>query len=53
MAGGVHRGEYDRRVNRVIDHVREHLADDLPLAALARVAAFSPLHSASPAKPGV
>jgi AraC family transcriptional regulator len=43
MAGG-HRGEYDRRVNRVIDHIREHLADDLPLAALARVAAFSPFH---------
>jgi AraC family transcriptional regulator len=43
MAGG-HRGEYDRRVNRVIDHIREHLADELPLAALARLAAFSPFH---------
>lgn len=43
MAGG-HRGEYDRRVNRVIDHVRAHLADELPLAALARRAAFSPFH---------
>jgi AraC family transcriptional regulator len=37
-------GEYDKRVNRVIDHIREHLADDLSLAGLARVAAFSPFH---------
>ena len=44
MAGARHRGEYDRRVNRVIDHIREHLADELPLAALARLAAFSPFH---------
>jgi len=36
--------EYTRRVNRVIDHVREHLADDLSLATLARLAAFSPFH---------
>ena len=36
--------EYDKRVNRVIDHIRQHLADDLSLAALARVAAFSPFH---------
>jgi len=36
--------EYDKRVNRVIDHIRRHLADDLSLAALARVAAFSPFH---------
>ena len=43
MAGG-HRGEYDRRVNRVIDHIRLHLADELPLAGLARVAGFSPFH---------
>jgi AraC family transcriptional regulator len=38
------RREYDRRVNRVIDHVREHLAENLTLAGLARVAAFSPFH---------
>jgi AraC family transcriptional regulator len=38
--------EYERRVNRVIDHVRQHLADDLSLAAVARVAAFSPFHFA-------
>jgi AraC family transcriptional regulator len=36
--------EYERRVNRVIDHIYEHLADDLSLASLARVAAFSPFH---------
>jgi AraC family transcriptional regulator len=36
--------EYEKRVNRVIDHVREHLADPLTLAELARVAAFSPFH---------
>jgi len=38
------RTEYEKRVNRVIDHVRQHLADELTLAALARVAAFSPFH---------
>src|SRR5262245_29288622 len=36
--------EYEKRVNRVIDHVRHHLADELTLIALARVAAFSPFH---------
>jgi AraC family transcriptional regulator len=36
--------EYHRRVNRVLDHVRLHLAEELSLAALARVAAFSPFH---------
>src|SRR5262245_44591506 len=36
--------EYEKRVNRVIDHIREHLAHELTLAALARVAAFSPFH---------
>ena len=43
MAVGT-RLEYDRRINRVIDHIRRHLADDLTVAALARVAAFSPFH---------
>jgi AraC family transcriptional regulator len=43
MTGGT-RGEYERRVDRVIDHVRAHLAEDLTLAALAQVAAFSPFH---------
>ena len=36
--------EYDRRVNRVIDHVRRHLAEPLTLAELARIATFSPFH---------
>ena len=36
--------EYVRRVNRVIDHVRDHLGDELSLAGLARLAAFSPFH---------
>jgi AraC family transcriptional regulator len=36
--------EYEQRVNRVIDHVRAHLADDLSVAGLARIAAFSPYH---------
>ena len=43
-ATGDGRREYERRVNRVIDHVRQHLADELSLAGLARVAAFSPFH---------
>jgi AraC family transcriptional regulator len=43
-AVGGSRLEYDRRVNRVIDHVRAHLADDLSLEGLARIAAFSPFH---------
>src|SRR5262245_11838829 len=39
------RQEYTRRVNRVVDHVRQHLGDDdLSLATLARLAAFSPFH---------
>ncbi|HEY3065769.1 MAG TPA: AraC family transcriptional regulator [Methylomirabilota bacterium] len=42
--GGMHRREYEKRVNRAIDHIRSHLADELTLAGLARVAAFSPFH---------
>ena len=38
------RREYERRINRVIDYVQAHLADDLTLERLARVAAFSPFH---------
>ena len=41
---GASRLEYEQRVNRVIDHVRAHLAEELSLATLARVAAFSPFH---------
>jgi AraC family transcriptional regulator len=40
----VSRLEYEKRINRVIDHVRDHLADDLTLQELAGVAAFSPFH---------
>jgi AraC family transcriptional regulator len=43
VSGG-DRLEYEKRVNRVIDHVRDHLAEELTLASLARVAAFSPFH---------
>ena len=40
----ISRLEYEKRVNRVIDHVREHLSEDLSLERLAQVAAFSPFH---------
>lgn len=36
--------DYEKRVNLVIDHVSAHLAEDLSLDGLARVAAFSPFH---------
>jgi AraC-like DNA-binding protein/DNA gyrase inhibitor GyrI len=35
---------YQRRINRVIDHVKDHLAEPLPLEKLARLARFSPFH---------
>lgn len=35
---------YRRRVDRVIDHIKDHLADPLPLDELARLAHFSPFH---------
>jgi len=38
------RQEYVRRINRVLDYVRENLAGDLRLEKLARVANFSPYH---------
>jgi AraC-like DNA-binding protein len=38
------RREYERRINRVIDHVQAHLANDLTLERLAGVAVFSPFH---------
>ena len=43
MTGG-DRVEYEKRVNRVVNFIRDHLADELSLAGLARVAAFSPFH---------
>jgi AraC family transcriptional regulator len=36
--------QYGKRVDRVIDHIRAHLGDELTLARLAAVAAFSPFH---------
>jgi AraC family transcriptional regulator len=38
------RPEYDKRVNRVIDHIHGHLGEELSLGELADVAAFSPYH---------
>src|SRR5579862_4158063 len=35
---------YIRRINRVIDYIRDHLDEPLPLQALARVAYFSSFH---------
>src|ERR1700749_3923337 len=35
---------YAERVQRVVDHLAEHLDDALDLEALARVACFSPYH---------
>jgi hypothetical protein len=35
---------YLRRINRVIDHIAENLAEPLPLAKLAKLAHFSPFH---------
>lgn len=38
------RQEYVGRINRVMDHVRDHLSGDVRLETLARVANFSPFH---------
>jgi AraC family transcriptional regulator len=38
------REEYTARINRVIDHIETHLADDLSLETLSRVAHFSRFH---------
>lgn len=44
MTGRDHRLQYEKRVNRVVDHIHGHLAEDLSLATLASIAAFSPFH---------
>ena len=45
MAGSdKNRLEYERRVNRVLDHIRAHRGEELTLEALAGVAGFSPFH---------
>lgn len=38
------RREYAARMNRVVDHIQNHLADPLDLERLAAVACFSPFH---------
>ncbi|WP_437813527.1 AraC family transcriptional regulator [Sorangium sp. So ce1078] len=38
------RAEYQKRVNRVIDYIEAHRAEELSLETLAAVAAFSPFH---------
>ena len=43
LTGG-HRLEYEARVNRVIDHIRGNLAEELSLSTLARAASISPFH---------
>lgn len=35
---------YGQRVNQVIDHIKDHLTDSLPIAELAALAHFSPFH---------
>jgi AraC family transcriptional regulator len=35
---------YQQRILRALVHIQEHLDDDLPLEAVARVACFSPFH---------
>jgi hypothetical protein len=44
MGGIDNRLEYEKRVNRVVDHIQKHLGEELSLAALARVALFSRFH---------
>jgi transcriptional regulator GlxA family with amidase domain len=38
------RREYAARMNRVVDHIQDHLADPLDLGRLAAIACFSPFH---------
>lgn len=39
-----HQTDYHERLNRVLDHIQRHPDGDLSLAALARIAHFSPFH---------
>lgn len=43
-ARGRRLNHYTQRINRVIDHARRHFKEELDLATLAAVAAFSPHH---------
>lgn len=38
------RDEYVARINRVVDHIQDHLQEELTLESLARIACFSPYH---------
>ncbi|WP_394845342.1 AraC family transcriptional regulator [Pendulispora brunnea] len=38
------RTEYQTRIHRVLGHIEDHIAEDLPLEQLARVACLSPFH---------
>ena len=40
----IHRAEYTRRVNRVLDYIGEHLDGELSLSRLSEVGCFSPFH---------
>ncbi len=44
MASRGSRSEYERRMHKVLEHVDRHLDQPLDLAALAKVAHFSPFH---------
>jgi AraC family transcriptional regulator len=35
---------YRQRINRVVDHIKDHLGEPLPIEKLARLAHFSPFH---------
>jgi AraC family transcriptional regulator len=43
-ASDKNRAEYQRRVNRVLDHINAHRGEELTLETLADVASFSPFH---------
>ncbi len=38
------KSDYQARIHRVVDHIERHLAENMNLEELARVAAFSPYH---------
>ncbi|MCB9999215.1 MAG: AraC family transcriptional regulator [Methylobacteriaceae bacterium] len=44
MTKGLTRGDYDARLDRVRDHIYDHLDEDLDFARLAEVACLSPHH---------
>lgn len=44
MVADANRLAYERRVNRVVDHISAHLGEALSLEALARWRRFSPFH---------